>query len=189
MEVLEGRSDEERGSITADRLKKILEAINRVESIRKPSTVEVSSCDPEAPRTSMQKWNEDHQAIMQVVNATERKCSETYSRIKNRLRDLAEISASNLALRRLIKRNMKREGRIANSITNMAESGGFISESDRQALRSQHNQICKMPFLVANYVPEPSAVRPGAKGRALGLENRGQRLALASKVPIRAFDD
>ena len=50
---------------------------------------------------------------MQVISAAESHSKETYERIKHRLRDLKELSASNLALKRLIKRNMKEETRFA----------------------------------------------------------------------------
>ena len=42
---------------------------------------------------------------MQLVDWTEKQTTEVFSRIKSRLRDLAEASASILALKRLIKRN------------------------------------------------------------------------------------
>lgn len=46
---------------------------------------------------------------MSAIESVERSSKAAYSRIHDRLNDLRELSASNLALRRLIKRNMKRE--------------------------------------------------------------------------------
>lgn len=51
------------------------------------------------------------------MSATEEKCGETYQRIRKRLGELRDLSASNLALRRLIKRNMKRERQIQQVLT------------------------------------------------------------------------
>jgi hypothetical protein len=51
-----------------------------------------------------------------VINATEISCNQTYNRIQKQLAEVRELSRSNLALKRLIKRNAKREakaGRLA----------------------------------------------------------------------------
>ena len=64
-------------------------------------------------------YAEEHDAILQVVNSAEKKCGETYSRIRARLNDLRELSSSNLALKRLIKRNQKRESKIARGLNSI----------------------------------------------------------------------
>lgn len=57
---------------------------------------------------------------MSVINATEKNCEQTYSRIRTRLNDLKELSRNNLALRRLVKRNMKREEKLAHMLNKNA---------------------------------------------------------------------
>ena len=59
---------------------------------------------------------------MQFVETTENQCKETYSSIQNRLAYLKDLSLSNLALKRLIKRNKKREGKIVSIIKNIESS-------------------------------------------------------------------
>lgn len=46
-----------------------------------------------------------------------------------------------------------------------------------------------MPFVVANYVPNPEEIRSSSKGNALGLDLRRTQLRVVSKTPIRAMDD
>ena len=52
-----------------------------------------------------QEATENHEAIMEFIDVTEKQCNETYSSIKNRLTYLKDLSLSNMALRRLVKRN------------------------------------------------------------------------------------
>ena len=46
-----------------------------------------------------------------------------------------------------------------------------------------------MPFVVANYIPDPKSIHPSKKGRHMGLENHRTGMHLVSKRPIRAVDD
>lgn len=48
---------------------------------------------------------------------------------------------------------------------------------------------CKLPFLVAVYKPDPSAISKRSKGKDYGLMHRGNYLQVVSKEPIRLFDD
>ena len=52
-----------------------------------------------------QEASENHEAIMKFIDVTEKQCSETTASIKKRLAYLKDLSLSNMALRRLIKRN------------------------------------------------------------------------------------
>ena len=49
--------------------------------------------------------------MLEVIQATENSCSQTYNRIQQQLVEIKELSRSNLALKRLIKRNAKREAK------------------------------------------------------------------------------
>ena len=99
-------------------------------------------------------------------------------RIQQRLAYLQDLSSSNLALKRLVKRNAKRESN--NSKNSQSGSSNFDSEKERN---------CKLPFVVANYMPDPTSIRFGASGRSMGLEHLGNTVKVVSKTPIQAFDD
>lgn len=119
---------------------------------------------------------------MQVISATEKNCEQTYSRIRNRLSNLKEMSRSNLALKRLVKRNMKREEKLAYILKNS-------SQREIEEKLGARDQICKLPFVVAKYTPDPSSIPSSSEGKRQGLLQRGNFLKVASKRPILAFDD
>ena len=92
-----------------------MEAIRRIEEEKNRSSVFLHS-EKRQRVPSISKLSVEHDSIMQVISAAESHSKETYERIKHRLRDLKELSASNLALKRLIKRNMKEETRFAQAL-------------------------------------------------------------------------
>ena len=115
---------------------------------------------------------------MDAISAVDKHSQSTYARIHARLDDLRELSTSNLALKRLIKRNMKREHVLTKNL------GQIIGAS-----QCSTNQQVKIPFVVAKYQPDPSSIPDGKKGRSMGLANQRNAMQLASKVPIRILDD
>ncbi len=115
---------------------------------------------------------------MEAIEKVERSSQATYARIHARLDDLRELSTSNLALRRLIKRNMKREAALSKNL------GQIVG-----ATQCSVNQQVKIPFVVAKYEPNPESIPMGKKGRVMGLSNTRNSMKLASKVPIRILDD
>ncbi len=115
---------------------------------------------------------------MDAISAVDKHSQSTYARIHARLDDLRELSTSNLALKRLIKRNMKREHILSKNL------GQIIGAS-----QCSTNQQVKIPFVVAKYQPDPSSIPAGKKGRSMGLANQRNAMQLASKVPIRILDD
>ena len=119
-----------------------------------------------------------HEQVLQFINNTEERCRETYMRIQQRLAYLQDLSSSNLALKRLVKRNAKREAQ-----------NGKVSQSGTSNCDSEKERNCKLPFVVANYMPDPTSIRFGASGRNMGLEHLGNTVKVVSKTPIQAFDD
>ena len=120
-----------------------------------------------------------HEQVLQFINNTEERCRETYLRIQQRLAYLQDLSSSNLALKRLVKRNAKRESQTSKA--SQSSSSNFEN--------SEKERNCKLPFVVANYVPDPTSIRFGASGRTMGLEHLGNTVKVVSKTPIQAFDD
>ena len=119
-----------------------------------------------------------HEHVIQFINNTEERCRETYLRIQQRLAYLQDLSSSNLALKRLVKRNAKKEAQTSK----MSQSGSSNIDSEKE-------RNCKLPFVVANYMPDPTSIRFGASGRSMGLEHLGNTVKVVSKTPIQAFDD
>ena len=147
-DVLEGAQDQVsddtgKVTITAEKLCKILESINSIqndqwggENMRKDRR----SDDQKNLSGRSNKINEDHEAILEMVNATEEKCSKMYDRLRDRITDLRDVSASSSALKRIIKRNRKRDERIERAC---------LGPKDRRA--RERDNICRMPFVVAKY--------------------------------------
>lgn len=92
--------------VDAEKLAKIESFIERFESGKEPRR-------KSAYREQEAEWDADHKAVCRVVRETERRCRDSFGRIKQQLERMQELSQSNLALKRLIKRNMKREAKLA----------------------------------------------------------------------------
>ena len=75
--MLESTGDLDPDSITADKLRQILESVNALEPIRNPDE---SSLQTQARRIE-DHWNDDHAQVLEVINATEQSCTHTYNRI------------------------------------------------------------------------------------------------------------
>ena len=83
-----------------------------------------------------------------------------------------------MALKRLIKRNMKREGQINQIVDRLGLGDG----SCRQKTKARGG-VCKMPFVVANYSPEDSGTE------SKGLERKERFIKVNSKTPIQTYVD
>ena len=113
---------------------------------------------------------------MKFIDVTEKQCSETTASIKKRLAYLKDLSLSNMALRRLIKRNQKREGKISQIVDKLGRSESKVmSKRDSKV-------VCNLPFVLAYYTPENAS-------RSTGLKHKGKFITVSSKTPIHAFDD
>lgn len=137
------RDDTGKVTITAEKLCKILESINSIQNEQwggENERQERRSDSQKKHNERSNKINEDHDAILQMVNATEEKCSKMYDRLRDRITDLREVSASSSALKRIIKRNKKRDERIERAC---------LRPNDRRT--REHDNICRMPFVVAKY--------------------------------------
>ena len=153
--MLEGAKGEEQSeSITADKLAKILESVNQLQTGRNHQ----ESNERQAKRLETH-WSEDHEQVLGVINATEKSCGATFARIQKQLAEVKELSRSNLALKRLIKRNAKREAKLGRFLVRgklPSELTGSSSE-----FRGKH---CKLPFVVADYTPERQDGKKMAEG-------------------------
>ena len=100
---------------------------------------------------------------MRVIRDTEEKCKNTYANIKKKLDKLNELNESSAALRRLIKRNQKRDKKLerGDRKTQSHESSSG-AESEYSAAKGVR---CKLPFVVAVYKPDPDAIPSYSKGK------------------------
>ena len=186
--VLEGCPSESRSTVTidAEKLEKIERFMEKFESVNQPQ--------PKVNKTRRinldeeEQWNHDNNVIQRLVRETENEVRDSYSRIKDQLKQLSELSQSNLSLKRLIKRNAKRDAKIKTNLgreSPSTKSDGSCSEDcDKNQMR------CKLPFVVAVYQPDRhAAYNRTSKGRSLGMLHKGNYVKVASKRPIKCFDD
>lgn len=129
--------------------------------------------------------------MLKFVESTEKQCSETFDSIQSRLAHLKDLNNSNLALKRLIKRNMKREGRIGQLVERLGlqqsqDDDGATGGCRRGREQAYGSKVCKMPFVLAGYTPDNSSDSPC---ESMGLERNNMFLKVNSKTPIRAYDD
>jgi len=121
-----------------------------------------------------------HKNIIQVISETQKEVDSAQKRIQDRLAYLKKISSSNLSLRRLIKRNMKREEKISSMLL------GHMT-IDRK-LEGKRDKKCMLPFYVAKYTPDPNGVPQHSIGKSQGILKKDSYIKLASKTPIHAFE-
>ena len=103
--------------------------------------------------------------------------------------EVRELSRSNLALKRLIKRNAKREAK-ASQLTGTFDKFSPTVTSDSVVISKGANKEhlkdvrCRLPFVVADYSPDTSI-----KGKLPGMRHHGKFVNVVSKRPIRVFED
>lgn len=93
--------------------------------------------------------------MLEVIQATENSCSQTYNRIQQQLAEIKELSRSNLALKRLIKRNAKRDGTYGKNpkLLAAAASADNVLIANNATKKQLKDVRCKLPFVVAEYTP------------------------------------
>ena len=164
-------------SITAEKLRDILKSLNKIENNRK-----------DGDNLQSQRFNYsssesyEHKKVMDVINATETQCNNIFERIQERLVNLRELSQSNLALKRLIKRNRKREGEMAKRLNKYA---GEADSSDSGSGSFGNERRCKLPFVVAKYAPKESDPYGGRQRKM----TQAARMKLKSNRPFQVLDD
>ena len=161
-------------TITAEKLSKILQSINTIRS-----DMWENGADKKATRRPHEGLD-DQEEIMNIINATQEKCSQMYDNLKDKLSDFHEAKTSTGALKRLIKRNRKREEQLERALKESQPRSRRDLEEDRRI---------KMPYVIARYEPMPEAIPARKRGRDFGLESRRASLKMASRRPIQAMDD
>ena len=133
---------------------------------------------------------------MKVIKAAEDHSKETYQRIKHRLTDLKDLSASNLALKRLIKRNMKQE----TSIAEVLGLRGRQMEEENCRLGHKEELFSKIPYALARYLAEKDEEEEKRHGDALSMRDRSSHIdyslsdeahlrRLLAKRPAKVLDE
>ena len=108
--------------------------------------------------------------VNQMVSDGERQNKEQYSRIESKFNKLTELMKQQVGLRRLIKRNRKMEEQREHA----ARAGG------RQYTKKKREELCKIPFIVASYVPDRNRE---------SLEYNEKSLKLTSVKPVKCYGD
>jgi len=105
-----------------------------------------------------------------MVSDGERQNKEQYSRIESKFNKLTELMKQQVGLRRLIKRNRKMEEQRDHA----TKAGG------RQYTKKKKEELCKIPFIVASYVPDRNRE---------SLEYNEKSLKLTSVKPVKCYGD
>ena len=105
-----------------------------------------------------------------MVADVERQNKEQYSRIESKFNKLTELMKQQVGLRRLIKRNRKLE----------EQRDQAVKTGSRQYTRKKREEICKIPFIVASYVPDRNRE---------SLEYNEKSLKLTSVKPVKCYGD
>lgn len=105
-----------------------------------------------------------------MVADVERENKEQYGRIESKFNKLTELMKQQVGLRRLIKRNRKLE----------EQRDAAVKAGSRQYTKKKREEICKIPFIVASYVPDRNRE---------SLEYNEKSLKLTSVKPVKCYGD